>query len=694
MNRFCGGWHVRNLANALSVPVVRHSGLVEPLQLHSPTTRSGEPATQPALRRRRSNRPGISQAPWTARTGNAGKQLASRLLADGEIRPRINGSAKKLSGTTDSWGRNLILRSLGVVMRAHLDELVDAAEFTRRHSSPTEAERAHMLGVIGEPSIEALLAHTVPQTIRMTEGLALGEPRSPESVLGELRQLAGGNVARTSLIGMGYYGTITPPVIVRNVLENPAWYTAYTPYQPEISQGRLEALLNFQTMVAELTGFDLANASLLDEATAAAEAMTMARRLSKSDSDRFIVHRDTHPQTIAVLATRAEPVGIDLVVGEVADVAGGCFGALFSLPTSSGAIVDWTAAVAEVHEVGGLAIVATDLLACMLTVPPAQLGADIADRFRTTIWRFDGLRWSARGLHSRLHIGRPRPARTSGRRQHRYRGASRAPPRPADPRAAHPAREGDLQHLHRPGTAGQHRRLLRGLARPGGPSADRRASAPAHIAGCGRAAGRRSRLGQRHVVRHVADPMRCSRRAGSGCCRWSRSSPCRRAHHRPQFRRNLGAVDGAGRACRVRGRHRDRRHGDGGPAESSHRRVLDPVRVLPISHRTRDASLPPPPGRQGSRPRSDHDPTGLVHDEAQRHRRDGAADLAWSGRHAPLLSGWLDNRHPRDDHPTRDHAAGNHRIRRGELAAQRREPGRVRRPVGNSCLPPQSRRIR
>ncbi len=263
-------------------------------------------------------------------------------------------------------------------MRAHLDELIDSAEFTRRHSSPTAAERRHMLDVVGEDSIESLLAHTVPATIRTAEGMALGVPRSPESVLGELRQLAARNVARTSLIGMGYYGTITPPVIVRNVLENPAWYTAYTPYQPEISQGRLEALLNFQTMVAELTGFDLANASLLDEATAAAEAMTMARRLSKSDSDRFVVHRDTHPQTIAVLATRAEPVGIELVVGDVDDIADGCFGALFSLPTSSGAITDWTAAIASVHLVGGLAIVATDLLACMLTVPPAQLGADIA----------------------------------------------------------------------------------------------------------------------------------------------------------------------------------------------------------------------------------------------------------------------------------------------------------------------------
>ena len=263
-------------------------------------------------------------------------------------------------------------------MRAHLDDLIDAGEFTRRHTSPTGDERQHMLSVIGEETVESLLAHTVPSAIRMTERLGLGDPRSPQSVHRELRDMAEKNAHRTSLIGMGYYGTISPPVIVRNVLENPAWYTAYTPYQPEISQGRLEALLNFQTMVAEVTGFDLANASLLDEGTAAAEAMTMARRLSKSESDRFIVHRDTHPQTIAVLATRAEPVGIELVVGDVDDIAEGCFGALFSLPTSSGALVDWSAAIASVHDVRGLAIVATDLLACMLTVPPGQLGADIA----------------------------------------------------------------------------------------------------------------------------------------------------------------------------------------------------------------------------------------------------------------------------------------------------------------------------
>jgi glycine dehydrogenase len=263
-------------------------------------------------------------------------------------------------------------------MPATLEQLIDDADFTRRHIASTAADREHMLAAIGEPTLESLLEHTVPKSIRMHAPLELGAPRSTESVLAELRGLAARNAPRTSLIGMGYYGTVTPPVILRNVVENPAWYTAYTPYQPEISQGRLEALLNFQTMVCELTGFGLANASLLDEATAAAEAMMMARRLSNSPSERFVVDRDTHPQTIAVLTTRAEPVGVELVVGDVDDIGGGCFGALFSLPTSSGALPDWKAAIEAVHNAGGLAIIATDLLACALIVPPGQLGADIA----------------------------------------------------------------------------------------------------------------------------------------------------------------------------------------------------------------------------------------------------------------------------------------------------------------------------
>ena len=231
--------------------------------------------------------------------------------------------------------------------RVPLHDLSGTDDFVSRHVGPSPDEIEMMLAVLGVRSVDDLLAETVPGSILLDAPLGLPGPRTPEDVLGELRALAGRNRRRRSLIGMGYHGTITPPVVLRNVLENPAWYTAYTPYQPEISQGRLEALLNFQTMVTELTGFDLANASLLDEGTAAAEAMTMARRLSKAASNRFVVHRDTHPQTIAVLATRAEPVGIDLVVGDVDALDEGCFGALFSLPTSSGAVPDWTDSIAR-----------------------------------------------------------------------------------------------------------------------------------------------------------------------------------------------------------------------------------------------------------------------------------------------------------------------------------------------------------
>ncbi len=261
-----------------------------------------------------------------------------------------------------------------------LRTLVESHEFSRRHIGPSPDELSEMLGVIGVDSIDDLLAATMPDTIRAESSLGLADAVSEADALERLRQIAARNRRVTSLIGMGYTGTITPPVIARNVLENPAWYTAYTPYQPEISQGRLEALLNFQTLITELTGLDVTNASLLDEATAAAEAMTMARRQSKSVSNRFIVHRDTHPQTIAVLRTRAEPVGIELVVGDVdlIESGDGLFGALFSLPTSSGSVHDWSSAIARVHDLGGVAVVATDPLACLLTVPPAQIGADIA----------------------------------------------------------------------------------------------------------------------------------------------------------------------------------------------------------------------------------------------------------------------------------------------------------------------------
>ncbi len=261
-----------------------------------------------------------------------------------------------------------------------LSDLIEPDEFVRRHIGPSDADLAHMLATLGVDDAETLLAQTMPASIRSSAPLDLPDAVSEQEAIRRLRAIASKNQLVTSLIGMGYTGTITPPVIARNVLENPAWYTAYTPYQPEISQGRLEAILNFQTLVTELTGLDVANASLLDEGTAAAEAMTMARRQSKAKTQRFFVHEDTHPQTLAVLRTRAEPVGVDLVVGDVdlLDDDEGVFGALFSNPGSRGRVTDWTEAIGKVHDHGGVAAVVTDPLACVLVTPPGEMGADIA----------------------------------------------------------------------------------------------------------------------------------------------------------------------------------------------------------------------------------------------------------------------------------------------------------------------------
>lgn len=266
--------------------------------------------------------------------------------------------------------------------RQSLRQLIANDEFVSRHIGVDDDSRAEMLKTIGASSLEDLVKRTVPETIRHDELLKLGEPMLEVDVLDELRAIAAKNKVRTSLIGMGYYNTITPPVIARNVLENPAWYTAYTPYQPEISQGRLEALLNFQTMVTEITGFDIANASLLDEATAAAEAMTIALRVSKSDSTVFVVDRDTHPQIVSVLRTRALAIGLTISEVSLREIeTTPCFGALISWPGSSGFIAsaaELKSVCKAVHAQQGIVIAVCDLLACMLLTPPASLGFDVA----------------------------------------------------------------------------------------------------------------------------------------------------------------------------------------------------------------------------------------------------------------------------------------------------------------------------
>jgi len=235
-----------------------------------------------------------------------------------------------------------------------------------------------MLELLGLGSLDELVARAVPGAIR-DDALALDPPCSEEEALARLRTLATRNRVCTSLLGLGYADTVTPPVLQRNVLEDPAWYTAYTPYQPEISQGRLEALLNFQTMVSGLTGMELANASLLDEATAAAEAMTLLHRVGAEKGTRFFVDSDCHPQTIAVVQTRAEPLGLEVVVGDAdRDIdASGIFGVLIQEPGSSGALRDRTELIAALHAQGALVAVATDLLALTLVVPPGEQGADV-----------------------------------------------------------------------------------------------------------------------------------------------------------------------------------------------------------------------------------------------------------------------------------------------------------------------------
>ena len=255
-----------------------------------------------------------------------------------------------------------------------------SADFARRHIGPSEADVYLMLDRLGLTDLDALIDETVPAAIRSRAALGFGPGMTEVEVLERLRQIAGRNRPLTSLIGQGYHGTILPPVIQRNILENPAWYTAYTPYQPEISQGRLEALLNFQTLVCDLTGLDIANASLLDEATAAAEAMALAARVTTSKASVFFVDRDCHPQILAVLRTRAEPMGWTLIVGDPAtDLdASSVFGILLQYPGSSGQIADHGAVIAAVRAAGGLAAVAADPLSLTLLTSPGELGADIA----------------------------------------------------------------------------------------------------------------------------------------------------------------------------------------------------------------------------------------------------------------------------------------------------------------------------
>ncbi len=262
----------------------------------------------------------------------------------------------------------------------HLKELIHQQEFIRRHIGPNSAQSQAMLNTLGLESIEELIAKTLPDGIRSETTHALSEPKTEHQALEEIRAIANKNLVCKTYLGMGYHDTHVPPVILRNVLENPGWYTAYTPYQPEIAQGRLEGLLNFQQMIIELTGMEFANASMLDEATAAAEAMAMAKRVSrKNKSDNFFVDTNCHPQTVAVIQTRAEYFGFNIIVDDPATIPeqDSIFGALIQYPGSSGEIQSIDKIIGEVHNKQALAIVSADIMSLVLLKAPGEFGADV-----------------------------------------------------------------------------------------------------------------------------------------------------------------------------------------------------------------------------------------------------------------------------------------------------------------------------
>ena len=259
-----------------------------------------------------------------------------------------------------------------------LADLQNSAEFIARHIGPSPEDQQQMLSLLGCSNLKQLTAQVVPKAIAMAERLDIVDGCTEAQALAELRVMASQNKVFKSFIGQGYYGTITPNIIQRNILENPAWYTAYTPYQPEISQGRLEALINFQTMISDLTGMEMSNSSMLDEGTAAAEAMALCQRMSKSKSLRFVVDSDCLPQTIEVIKTRADPMGIQVEIGDPADFSGEAFGMLVQYPGASGEVRDYRDIINKVHEQKGLVVMAADILSLVMLQSPGSQGADVA----------------------------------------------------------------------------------------------------------------------------------------------------------------------------------------------------------------------------------------------------------------------------------------------------------------------------
>ncbi len=373
---------------------------------------------------------------------------------------------------------------------AAMDGLSALDTFPRRHVGPDERDRAVMLAAIGAASLEQLIGETIPASIRLGRKLELPKALTESEALASIRRLAEKNKVFKSFIGMGYYDTITPPVILRNVLENPGWYTQYTPYQAEIAQGRLEALLNFQTMVSDLTGLPLANASMLDEATAAAEAMNMCHSLHE-DRAKFFVDEGVHPQTIAVVRTRAKWLGIEITVGDALKLIGApdgnpgvahtckdfC-GVLVQYPTTDGRILDYGALTEACHAEGTQVVVGTDLLALTLIKPPGGVGGrrgGYCGGQCAAVWGADGFWGAARGIYG---VQDGVHAEAAGADRGGVAGCAWEPGVSAvdpDARAAYTAGEGDFEYLHGAGAAGDYVEHVCGISWAGGVEGDRTA---------------------------------------------------------------------------------------------------------------------------------------------------------------------------------------------------------------------------
>ena len=559
-----------------------------------------------------------------------------------------------------------------------------------------------MLALLGHASLDELARAAVPSSILLGSDLDLPEALPEIDVLAELRELGHRNRVMTTMIGLGYYGTHTPQVVLRKVLENPAWYTAYTPYQPEISQGRLEALLNYQTMICDLTGLPLANSSLLDEATAAAEAMTVARRVSKARSNRFVVDLDLFPQTLATLQTRAEPLGIEIVQADLAAglPAGGCFGVLAQYPGASGLVRDLEPLAEAAHAEGALVCVAADLLALVLLKPPGEMGADVvvgtSQRFGVPIG-FGGPHAAYMSVRSGLE--RALPGRLVGvsidadgnpalrlalqtREQHirREKATSNICTAQvllavmASMYAVYHGREGlelIAERVHRLTAI-----LARGL-RDGGLELVHddffdtiRVRVP-HHADAVIAAARKRGI---NLLRVDADTVGIS---------------CDEVTERPQ-------VEHLWHAFRVQGDIEvldADTPGDSGGARAHERLPLAPgLQRAPLGDP--DAALPAHALGPRRRARPLDDPARLLHDEAQRDDRDAGRLLARVLNDPPVRAARPGRRLRHPDRRPRALAVRDHGVRRRLAAAQRRLAGRVRRPARDPRLSSRSRRAR